>query len=108
MSDEPAKYVENENKNKPSTNPWKSGSFYLISFVIIIVVIGFVAYFVSWYALPIALIAIIIIGSIIGTLQFRQDDKLSEKNFVELMGLYFKSLFLLRSKNKQSNEEEKN
>ena len=106
MSDKQESHTEKENKNNISVSPWKDGSFYLITFVVIIAAIGVVASVVPWYAFPVVLIASIIIGSIIGTLQFRQNNKLSEKNFVELMSLYFKSLFLLKGRNGKSESEE--
>jgi small GTP-binding protein len=74
---------------------WANGSFYLFLFVVVILSIGYLA-----GSLPIQnLIAVIIAGIIfiplIGALQLRQDNRLSEKNFMELVKLVIAQLPLI-------------
>ena len=87
-------------KTKPthpsSPNPWTSGSFYLIVFVIVVAALTVVARILPIIALPIVFIAGILALSVIGAFQMRQDSKLSEKSFLELMALSFKYLPWIR------------
>lgn len=79
----------------PKNNPWTSGSFYLVAFVVIAAVLGGLAYFVSVW-LPIIVICIVTVHVIIITPQLLNDDKLKESNFLKLMLEYYKRLFMLR------------
>lgn len=83
-------------KTKPqhltSPSPWASGSFYLIVFIVVIAALSVVGRILPAIALPVVIIGGIIALSIIGAFQMRQDNKLSEKNFLELMALSFKYL----------------
>jgi len=72
-------------------NPWISGSFYLFVAIIILVLIAILSQNIPWYILPIIIGGILIIG-IIGALQLKNDDKLSDKSFVKLMTETFKNL----------------
>jgi hypothetical protein len=71
-------------------NPWVSGSFYLIVFIIVVVALSVAGQVLSIYALPIVVIGGLLALSIIGALQLRQDERLSEENFLKLMALSFK------------------
>ena len=77
-------------------SPWASGSFYLVVFVIVIAALSVVGRILPIIALPIVFIAGIIALSVIGAFQMRQDSKLSEKSFLELMALSFKYLPWIR------------
>jgi len=76
-------------------NPWVSGSFYLFSTVVLIVVLAIVSSNIPWYILPIVFIAGLLALTIIGALQLRNDKSLSEKNFINLMIETLKQLPLL-------------
>ena len=76
-------------------NPWGSGSFYLVAAVVVIVVLLVVAKLLSIWALPLVIIGAILVISIVGALQLRNDDRLKDESFVKLMGLSFRYLPLL-------------
>lgn len=68
-----------------SPNPWKSGSFYLGSFVVVgLVTAGVAAVAGPWAAVPLLAIGVLAVLAI-GPLQQRQDGQLTEKSFLELM-----------------------
>jgi len=71
-------------------NPWVSGSFYLAAMVIVVTLFLVAAKTVHFVVLPIVIIGALLIVSIIGAFQLRQDESLSEKNFLTLMFLTFK------------------
>ena len=77
-------------------NPWQSGSFYVIAFVLIFAALVISACYLPIYTLPVTIIAAILAMSVIGALQLRNDDKLSDKSFFDLMKLSLKQLPLLR------------
>lgn len=79
-------------------NPWVSGSFYLIATVIVVTLFLVVAKTVHFVILPIVIIGALLMVSIIGAFQLRQDKALSEKNFLTLMFLTFKQLPFIRRK----------
>lgn len=81
---------------KKKNNPWQSGSFYMIAFVLIFVVVCISIRYLSLYMFPLAVIATILAISVIGALQLRNDDKLSDKSFIDLMKLALKQLIFLR------------
>jgi hypothetical protein len=85
-------------------SPWSSGSFYLVTAIVGFLAIGAMIYFLPWYASPLAIIGVILIISVIGALQLRNDDRLSEKNFLELMVETFKRLPLLKNFSKKNRE----
>jgi hypothetical protein len=91
--------VKNEQKN-----PWLSGSFYLIVFIVVIVALSVVARILPISVLPVVIIGGLIALAVIGGLQLRQDDKLSEENFLKLMILSFKYLPWLWGKDTNSSK----
>lgn len=87
-------------------NPWVSGSFYLVVFIVVIAALLAVSLVVA-HLLPVYVIPIVIVGgllavSVIGAFQLRQDDRLSEENFLKLMSLSFKYFPRLWGKDKTS------
>lgn len=82
-------------------SPWVSGSFYLTVFIVVIAALLTVAKTLPVIALPIVLLGGILALSIIGAFQLRQDDKLSQKNFLELMALTFKYLPWLKKEDEK-------
>jgi len=79
-----------------ASNPWGSGSFYLVAVVLILTVLAVIAKWVSWYALPGVIVGGTLLVGIVGAFQLRNDDKLKEENFVRIMIEVYKRLFLLR------------
>jgi hypothetical protein len=62
-----------------------TGSFYLVTFIIIIAVIATVASKVSWWALPLIIVSTMLSVSLIGAFELRKSEKLKEENFLKLM-----------------------
>ena len=85
-------------KMKKNNNPWISGSFYLFMFVIIFALLAVLSNTVSWYLLPIVIIGGILIVGVIGALQLRNDTRLKDETFLQLMVETYKRLPLLKSK----------
>jgi hypothetical protein len=86
-----------KSKHIMKNNPWISGSFYLLTVVLVLTTLAVISNFVVWHVLPIVLIAGILLVGIIGALQLRNDDMLKEENFVKLMIETYKRLPLLKS-----------
>lgn len=89
-------------------NPWRSGSFYLVAFVIVIVLLLVAANTIPLLALPVVIIGALLAISIIGAFQLKQDERLSQKNFLELMLLTFKRLPLLSRGSNTPNDKSNN
>lgn len=77
-------------------NPWTSGSFYLFAYAIILIGLIALIKYVPLWAVPPALIALILLLIVIGALQLKNDSRLKDKSFVELMTLVMRRLFLLK------------
>lgn len=98
---------------KLRNNPWLSGSFFLFA-TIAIFAVCIIALIVthSWIVVAVGAIVSVIFLLIIGAFQLRNDDRLSEKSFLDLMGLTLKQLRLIRipklriSKNSDGGPEE--
>lgn len=88
-------FIGRKGNRMKTNNPWISGSFYLVLSIIIISGLGVLSNLVVWYLLPIILIGGILIISIVGILQLRNDNRLSDKSFVSLIKETFKRLPLL-------------
>jgi hypothetical protein len=79
-----------------SRSPWMSGSFYLACIVVVGALFLVMARTVNVLVLPLVLIASILGVSVVGAFQLRNDEKLKDKPFIELMRLAFNHLPLLR------------
>ena len=75
--------------------PWSSGLFYLLAAVVLVGVVLAVAVLAAVWAVPLIIIGAIVLLSIVGALQLRQDDKLSEKGFLALMKLSLSQIKVL-------------
>lgn len=95
-----------EKSQKVTNNPWKSGSFYLFSFLLIAVFILLSIDRLGYWSIPALLIGSILSLSVVGAFQLRNDDRLNDKSFLELMGLTFKYLRLINQGNKQDSDSE--
>ena len=84
----------------PSPSPkikstWANGSLYLFLFVVVIAGIGYLAGTLKLLNLVAVIIAGIVFIPLVGALQLRQDDRLSEQNFMELVKLVIAQLPLI-------------
>lgn len=91
-------YIGQSKKQMKKNNPWISGTFYLFVSIIVFTGLAVLSNMLSWYALPIVIIGSILIVGIIGALQLKNDDKISDKSFVNLMIATYKKLPLLNNK----------
>lgn len=73
--------------SKKFNNPWMAGSFYLCAGIVVIAVLLVAARLVPGWSLPVVIAAAILLLSVIGAFQLRNDDRLSERNFGKLMSL---------------------
>jgi hypothetical protein len=78
-------------------SPWASGSFYLFCVVAFILTlrIAFGQLHPIW--LPVVLVGGVIVSVVVGALQLKQDSRLSERGFLSLISVAFRSLPLVRS-----------
>lgn len=76
---------------------WISGSFYLLALVILLIIFLVIGHELSIWFLPVIIIGAALLLCLIGALQLRNDDKLSEENFLKLMLMVFRELPLIRS-----------
>jgi internalin A len=74
---------------------WANGSFYVFTFAVVIAGLAVLARTVSPYVLGGLLIAGLIFVPLIGVLQLKQDDRVSEKGFLELMKMVIGQLPLV-------------
>ena len=74
---------------------WANGLFYLFLFVVVIGGIGYLAGTLKILNLIAVIVAGIVFIPLVGALQLRQDDRLSEKNFMELVKLAIAQLPLI-------------
>ena len=87
-------------KQTPSPSPkiksaWANGSFYLFLFVVVIAGIRYLAGTLTLLNLVAIVIAGIVFIPLVGALQLRQDDRLSDQNFMELVKLAIAQLPLI-------------
>jgi hypothetical protein len=78
-------------------SPWASGSFYLFCVIAFILTlrIAFGQLHPIW--LPVVLVGGVIVSVVVGALQLKQDARLSERGFLSLISVAFRSLPLVRS-----------
>ncbi|HAM97033.1 MAG TPA: hypothetical protein DCQ26_00325 [Marinilabiliales bacterium] len=91
--------------NKPSkrqNNPWISGSFYMTLFILIISLLTVSAKILPFYVFPITLIGTMLLFSIIGAFQLKNDGKHIDKNFLKLMFIAFRYIPFLTNNNKNN------
>jgi hypothetical protein len=76
-------------------SPWFSGLFYLTVVAVVVALLLVIGRMLALWALPVVVVAAAALVSIVGALQLRQDNRLSERNFLTLMGDVFRRLPLL-------------
>jgi hypothetical protein len=84
---------------------WANGSFYLFAFAVVAGIFGYFALALPAYSLAVIVIAGAVLVPIIGALQLRQDDRLSQKPFLELMRISVSQLPLLQRLGKSEEKE---
>ncbi len=97
--------VYKDNEQPSSSNPqqppvraksaWANRLFYVFLFVTVVVTVHVTAGNLPLAAFVLAIVAGILLVLLVGILQLRQDDRLSEKNFIELANLVVKQLPLV-------------
>ncbi|MBD2598610.1 leucine-rich repeat domain-containing protein [Nostoc spongiaeforme FACHB-130] len=80
---------------------FRNGMFYLFIFVVVFCLIAFFGSVLPFHYLVLAIIGTAIFIILIGVLQLRQDDRLKEKNFIELIKLVIEQLPLFGNLIKQ-------
>ncbi|MFB2891479.1 COR domain-containing protein [Aerosakkonemataceae cyanobacterium BLCC-F50] len=86
-----------ENQNKPIRvkSAWANGSFYLFVFVVVVAGIGFLGNQLAFPAFCVVVISGILFVPIIGALQLKQDERLQDESFLELMKMVIGQLPLI-------------
>ncbi len=82
--------------DKKPSSPWSSGSFYLVTIVALILTVRIAFGQLSPWWLPITLVFGLLACTVIGAFQLKNDQRVSEGGFLNVMGLAFKSLPLIR------------
>ncbi|MBG1260419.1 COR domain-containing protein [Nostoc commune] len=80
---------------------FRNGMFYLFIFVVVFCLIAFFGGSLQFHYLALTIIATAIFIVLIGVLQLRQDDRLSEKSFVDLTKIVLEQLPLISNIIKQ-------
>lgn len=76
-------------------SPWLTGSFYLLVLIVAAAILLVAARVVPVWTVPVIALTSLLAVAIVGAFQLRQDDRLGEREFVELMALTLKRLPLL-------------
>ena len=76
--------IEQRRRSRLSS-PWATGSFYLVVVVVVIGILLVAGSVAPWWTLPIIILGGVLILTVVGALQMRQDDRLSEEGFLQLM-----------------------
>jgi len=103
VSEELVKKMSKQQKKSTTNNPWISGSFYLATAVVLVTLFLVGANTVPILVLPIVIVGALLMVSVVGAFQLRQDNALNQKNFLSLMLLTFKQLPFVRNKDKNEN-----
>jgi hypothetical protein len=85
----------NEDNKVVAKSAWANGSFYLVVFAVVIGGLGVLAGSIPFYTLALIIVAGILFVPLIGALQLRQDERLSEKSFMDLLRLVIRQLPLI-------------
>jgi Flp pilus assembly protein TadB len=74
--------------------PWRSGLFYLVAALVMVGVVAIVAAVLPVWTLPLIVTGAVVLLLIVSALQLRQDEKLGEQNFLQLIALALRQLRL--------------
>ncbi len=94
---EPSQQKDNSKSEAQVTLPFafRNGMFYLFVFVVVFCLIAFFGGSLPFHYLALAIIGTAIFIVLIGVLQLRQDNRLSEKSFVDLTKMVLEQLPLI-------------
>ena len=73
--------------HRRQASPWSAGSFYLAATVVMVAVLLTAARMLHPVVLPLVIVGAVVLVSVVGALQLRQDEKLAQKSFLQLMSL---------------------
>lgn len=86
-------YNEDKTTSKKSTNFWGSGLLVIVFYLFTLgSLIAFKLLEINLYFFPLVILGTILIFTVSGAFSLRDNDKLSQKNFLELMSIVFKKL----------------
>jgi internalin A len=110
LKDFPTKKQKPSESSSPRVkSSWANGLFYVFIFVVVIISLTWAAGQVSFLVLGLIIIGGLLFIPLIGAMQFRQDNRLSQKSFLELMAMVLKQLPLIQGLlPSQSQREKKN
>jgi hypothetical protein len=86
---------ESEQVRARLRSPWVAGSFYLVALLSVLSLLLVAGALLPLWVVPVVVIGGILGVAVVGALQLRQDEGLSERNFLELMRLTLARLPLL-------------
>jgi hypothetical protein len=90
-------FIGKVNPNIKKNNPWFSGSFYIVMAIIIFTGLAVLSNYVHWVLFPIIIIGGILIIFSVGTLQLKNDDRITDKSFRTLVIEICKRLPLIKN-----------
>jgi internalin A len=89
----------NESAMRPSkstspsvNNPWIAGSFYLFTAVVLIFLLMVAGKVLSPWWLPVLILGGLLLITVIGALQLKNDERIKEQSFLKLMKLTFQQI----------------
>lgn len=88
-------FIGKTSPNMKRNNPWISGSFYLTVAIIAIAGLAVLSNLVHWSLFPFIIIGGVLLIGIVGVLQLKNDDKITDKSFVSLITETYKRLPLI-------------
>ncbi len=86
---------ENQNKRIKVKSAWADGSFYLFVFVVVVAGIGFLGNQLSFPVFCVVVVGGVLFVPIIGALQLKQDARVKDETFLELMKMVIGQLPLI-------------
>lgn len=90
-------YIGKSEFNMKANNPWSSGSFYFVIVIITIGGLGVLSTLVHWALFPVIIVGGVFLVVLVGALQLKNDDKITDKSFRSLIKEVFKRLPLISS-----------
>jgi internalin A len=89
---------QDRNKGEPNVkSAWANGSFYLFASAVILGGLAVIGRTIPIYVLPLLLIAALLFVPLIGVLQLKQDARIGDKPFLDILKLVIRQLPLLRN-----------
>lgn len=83
---------------RKNTNPWVAGSFFLTLLICIAAILIIAALKLPILLIPVVIVGMMLLFSVVGAFLLRTNELLSDKTFLELMGLTFKQITFIRKK----------